>query len=217
MQFFGYFQILGLLFFLLVFVGRTLYLRFWRGINVITLGIGKRGVQRVVEILFFIGLAVWIVEVLLYALSAEFHLFPGILSVVLVDSIAASWVGAMLNIVSFVLFVWALVSFGDSWRVGIDSEKPGELVERGAFGVSRNPIFVFLDLYFIGTFLLNGAVVFLLFAILIVVGLHYQILQEERFLKKQYGEAYERYCVKTHRYLGWRDLGESRNGGGSAT
>ena len=202
MQFFDYFQVFGLLFFLLVFVGRTLYLRFQRGINAITLGFGKKGVQRIVEILFFIGLAVWIIEVLLYALSAEFHLFPGILSVVLVDSIVAKWVGTALIVVSFMLFVWALASFGDSWRVGIDSEKSGELVERGAFLVSRNPIFVFLDLYFIGTFLLNGAVVFLLFAVLIVVGLHYQILQEEEFLKKRYGEAYERYCAKTNRYLG---------------
>ena len=205
MQFFGYFQVFGLLFFLLVFVGRILYIRLWRGINAITLGIGKKGVQQVVEILFFVVLVVWIIEVLLYALSAEFHLFPGILSIVLVDSIVVKWVGVVLNIVSFMLFVWALASFGDSWRVGIDSEKPGELVERGAFGVSRNPIFVFLDLYFIGTFLLNGAVVFLLFAVVMIVGLHYQILQEEQFLKGQYGEAYERYCAKTNRYLGWRD------------
>jgi protein-S-isoprenylcysteine O-methyltransferase Ste14 len=208
LQFFRYFQVFGLLFFLLVFVGRTLYLRFRRGINAITLGIGKKGVKQVVEILFFVGLIVWIIEVLLYALSAEFHLFQGILSIVLVDSIVAKWMGVVINIISFSLFVWALASFGDSWRVGIDSEKPGNLVESGAFGISRNPIFVFLDLYFIGTFLLNGTVVFLLFAVVIVVGLHYQILQEERFLKGQYGEAYERYCVKTSRYLSLRRWGK---------
>ncbi|NQU67412.1 MAG: isoprenylcysteine carboxylmethyltransferase family protein [Candidatus Marinimicrobia bacterium] len=202
MQFFDYFQIFGILFFLLVFGGRTLYLRFWKNINTITLGVGKKGVRQIVEILFFFGLVAWTIEVLMYALSVKFHLFHGFLEVILFDSIFVKGVGLLLIALSFVLFVWALVSFGDSWRVGIDTQKPGELVKSGAFAVSRNPIFVFLDLYFIGTFLVNGAVVFLLFAVLIVLGLHYQILQEENYLKKRHSAAYETYCAQTNRYFG---------------
>ena len=64
----------------------------------------------------------------------------------------------------------------------------------------------FVDLYFIGTFLVNGTVTFLLFAV-VVVGMHYQILQEEAFLRGVHGDAYEAYCRETRRYLGRRAVG----------
>ena len=85
--------------------------------------------------------------------------------------------------------------------MGIDKSAPGELVATGIFTVSRNPIFLFIDLYFAGTFLVNGTLIFLLFAALVVLGMHYQILQEERFLAGAHGEAYRRYCTVVGRYL----------------
>ena len=182
--FFDTFQIVGLIFFLCVFVGRTLYLRFARGIQPITLGVGKAGIRRLVEISFFVGLVVWIIEVILYALQLEFRLLPHPLDARLIDSTLAKSVGVILCTGGFGIFVWALMSFGDSWRIGIDERAPGELVTGGAFAVSRNPIFVFLDLYFVGTFLIAGTLTFLAFAAVIVAGVHYQILQEEKFLTK---------------------------------
>jgi protein-S-isoprenylcysteine O-methyltransferase Ste14 len=62
------------------------------------------------------------------------------------------------------------------------------------FALSRNPIFVFLDLYAFGTFLINGTLGFLLFALVLATGIHYQILQEESFLRRTYGTAYHDYC-----------------------
>jgi protein-S-isoprenylcysteine O-methyltransferase Ste14 len=61
-----------------------------------------------------------------------------------------------------------------------------------------------VDLYLVGTFLINGTVIFLLLAILVVAGLHYQILQEEKFLAQPYGKAYRNYCAQTRRYFGRR-------------
>jgi protein-S-isoprenylcysteine O-methyltransferase Ste14 len=43
-------------------------------------------------------------------------------------------------------------------------------------------IFVFLDLYFAGTFFINGTLIFLVFAVVVIAGVHYQIMQEESFL-----------------------------------
>ncbi|MFZ6027343.1 MAG: methyltransferase family protein [Chloroflexota bacterium] len=100
--------------------------------------------------------------------------------------------------------VRSIAARGDSdwWRVGIDKRKPGQLVTHGAFAFSRNPIFLFIDLYFVGTFLLNGHVFFLLAALLVVVGLHYQILQEEQFLSQRYGKTYQAYQSQIRRYFG---------------
>jgi protein-S-isoprenylcysteine O-methyltransferase Ste14 len=175
-------------------------------------GIGKIGWQAALEISFLFGLVIWLLEVLLYTLHAPFRVFPAPFDYLVLHSPLARGIGACLVLAGFVLFIWALASFGASWRVGIDKQSPGALVTTGVFALSRNPIFVFVDLYFIGTFLLNGAVIFLMAAVLVVVGLHVQILQEEHFLRAQYGQAYREYCARAPRYL---RLGQWKTHGGS--
>jgi protein-S-isoprenylcysteine O-methyltransferase Ste14 len=39
--------------------------------------------------------------------------------------------------------------------------------------------------------------------VLVVLNLHYQILQEERFLARAHGAAYEAYRARTARYVTW--------------
>lgn len=104
-RFFDYFQIAGLVFFLTVFWGRTLYLHFAKGINAITLGVGKKGFQRILELSFSVGLTIWIVEVLLYALHTEFRLFPLALDMQLIESIPAKLIGVTLIMVGFTIFM----------------------------------------------------------------------------------------------------------------
>lgn len=202
MSFFDCFQIVCLAFWIFVFLGRTLYLRLVKNISPITLGVGKTGFRAVMEIFFLVGLLIWCTEVFLYVVHADIHLFSMPLNTPILDNMFAKVVGSLLTLLGIGLFVWALASFGDSWRLGIDTRNPGQLVTSGAFAFSRNPIFVFVDLYFIGTFLLSGTLFFLLCALLVVVGLHYQILQEEQFLGRQYGATYQAYKARTQRYLG---------------
>lgn len=203
-KFFDYFQLICLVFFIFVFVGRTLYLRFCRNVRVFTLGVAKRGAQRAVELSFLFVLVAWIVEVFLYTQPGSARLFPGLFAAPLIDFTPLKWVGAALIVAGQIIFLLALLAFGDSWRVGIDKQAPGTLITGGVFAVSRNPIFLFVDLYFIGTFLINGTVIFLIFAVLTVAGLHYQILQEEKFLSSNYGKVYRAYQARTGRYWGRR-------------
>jgi protein-S-isoprenylcysteine O-methyltransferase Ste14 len=200
-SFFDNFQIVALIFFLLVFMGRTLYLRFSKGVQPITLGVGKRGYQRIVEIFFFVGLSLWMVEIVIHALNLNVQILPSTFFIQLPDSEIAKIIGVVIIMVGFGIFIYALASFGTSWRIGIDTQKPGDLVTTGIFAFSRNPIFVFIDLYFVGTFLINGTLIFLIFAVLMVLGLHYQILQEEKFLTHTYGNAYDNYRAGTGRYF----------------
>ena len=200
-RFFDYFQLTSLVLFLCVIVARVLYLRFTRHINPIAIGRGKRGFQLVFELYAFAGLVVWMSEVLLYSLHASFRIFPSPLDMQLIDSTAARVIGVMLVTSGFVILIWAFISFGVSWRVGFDTKTPGELVTTGLFNFSRNPIYIFLNLWFVGVFLINGTLIFLIFALLAIVHLHYQILREEKFLAELYGQAYEDYCARTGRYF----------------
>jgi protein-S-isoprenylcysteine O-methyltransferase Ste14 len=201
------FQLIVVAALLSVIAGRAVHLRLTKGINPFTLAGGKRGWPRLAELAFVVLMAVWLTEVVLRGvgalLSAPLSLVPAVLDPALIHGPILQTTGVLLIAAGFLLFLAALASFGASWRVGIDERRPGDLVTGGVFALSRNPIFVFLDLYFTGTFLIHGSLFFLASAVIVVVGVHYQIHQEERFLGHRYGPAYDHYCRRTPRYVGW--------------
>jgi protein-S-isoprenylcysteine O-methyltransferase Ste14 len=183
-------------------IGRTVHLHLTQGVKPFALGAGKSGFPALLEKTLFPLLVLWWAETVLYALHSPFRIFPAPVDTTLLDGVLWDIAGAALLLCACGLFAWALVSFGASWRVGIDTQNPGTLVTGGVFAFSRNPIFLSIDLYFLGAFLLNGSLFFLIAAILAVDGMHYQILQEENYLRGQYGEAYRMYCRETSRYFG---------------
>jgi len=202
MSFFDIFQLAAPTFFMVVFLGRTVFLWLKQGINPFALGAGKKGIHRFFELALFPWLVLWLLAIMVSALHSPWWLFSAIGTPVLLNSLPFQIVGCLLIGFGSFLFNWALISFGSSWRVGIDEYKAGALVTGGAFAFSRNPIFVFLDLYFIGTFLINGSLAFLIFAGVTALGIHYQILQEEKFLVGKYAQAYREYYSRTGRYVG---------------
>jgi protein-S-isoprenylcysteine O-methyltransferase Ste14 len=206
----GGFQLLALAVFLILVVGRTMHLLIHKKVNPITLGLGRKGKTGLMEVLLFAGVNLWAVAVVLCALSLERPLFTWPCRVRLVDAMPVKLMGVATVIGAFVLFVLALSALGNSWRLGIDEDHPGRLVTTGIYSYSRNPIYLFFDLYFLGTFLINGSLFFLVMAVLVALNLHYQILQEERFLSNAHGAAYEAYCARTARYIAVRSPVRSR-------
>ena len=203
MTFFDYFQIGTVAICVLIVVGKAAYLRFRTGVNLIAIGRGKRGLRRVIELISFGGFLVWIAEILSYAVHSSNRILPSQFHLHLSDYIASKCVGIALILPGLVIFALAFVAFGQSWRIGLDLRTPGTLVTTGIFAVSRNPIYVFLDLWFIGTFLINGTRFFFIFALLAICAMHWQILQEEQFLRELYGKPYAEYRARTARYLVW--------------
>ena len=203
-NFFDYFQITSAIAFILIIVGIVWYLRVSRNVNAIAIGGGKKGLVLGVELISFAGLLVWMVEIFLYALHCNFRIFPAPLDTLLIDSTAAKLMGVGLISFGLIIFVMAYISFGDFWRIGFDVKTPGALVTTGLLAVTRNPIYVFLDLWFLGIFLINGRLIFLIFAVLTFAAIHWQILQEEHFLTKLYGQPYRDYCERTGRYVSLR-------------
>jgi protein-S-isoprenylcysteine O-methyltransferase Ste14 len=200
-RFFDMFQLASLGVFILILLGRSLFLYSATGANPLPLGIGKTGMQRVVEWSFAAGFIAWCFEVIAAALPLDRHLFHGFMYVPLVDAIGIKVFGVVLMLFSFGIFIAALAAMGNSWRLGIDRHTPGKLVTGGIFAVSRNPIYAAIDLYYIAAFLINGTLLFLLFALAVVSLMHYQVLQEEKTLPQLYGGEYRAYCRRTGRYF----------------
>jgi protein-S-isoprenylcysteine O-methyltransferase Ste14 len=133
-------------------------------------------------------------------LAAAFHL-PSVSTQVFFHSEMISWMGVLFCLVGLLLLLWSLVSFGQSFRVGIDIEHPDNLITSGVFAFSRNPIYVAFACILLGQFLIFPNWILLVYTVAGIWLFHRQVLREEEFLKKHYGREYLEYCNRVRRYL----------------
>jgi protein-S-isoprenylcysteine O-methyltransferase Ste14 len=112
-----------------------------------------------------------------------------------------AWVGVLCCLAGLLLLLWSLVSFGRSFRVGIDAENPDKLITTGVFARSRNPIYVAFILVLLGQFLIFPNWILLVYTIAGMWLINRQVLREEVYLKGHYGREYSDYCNRVRRYL----------------
>ncbi len=202
---FGYIQIILLGLFLSLFIGKTIYLRRRDKISAIKVNLFTReGHRHGFEILMFSLVNLWTFCLLAYALNSSFGTFPEIPKIILFNFLPLKIIGLIMIISGFVIFILALKNIGNSWRLGIDDRNPGKLVTNGIYAISRHPIYLFFNLYFLGTFLINGNLVFLIFAVLLGIILHLQLKREEKFLIGIYGKKYSDYMQNVSQYFNIR-------------
>lgn len=121
------------------------------------------------------------------------------------------WLSTTLFVGALLIIAVAQIQMGASWRVGVPKEGPGELVSRGLFAWSRNPIFVglltaLLALLLWSPTVLSAAVLTGAWTLTLV-----QVRIEEEALRETHGDAYERYAAEVGRWFGRRAVqGASR-------
>ena len=116
-------------------------------------------------------------------------------------STIVAWLGVALCLVGVLILVLSLVSFGNSFRVGIDVDQPGRLVTTGMFAVSRNPIYVGFFFFLVGQLFVFPNWVPLIYLVAATALFHRQVLREEEFMRQRYGHIYADYCRRVRRYL----------------
>ncbi len=110
--------------------------------------------------------------------------------------------GVVLGLIGDILFTVSVVTMKDSWRAGIAENDKTEIITGGIYSISRNPAFLAFDCVYAGLLLIAFHWVLLVFSVFAITMLHLQILQEETFLSKTFGEEYNVYKSKVRRYLG---------------
>src|SRR5258707_3612191 len=125
--------------------------------------------------------------------AAAFH-FPTVSTQEFFHSDTISWLGVLVCLAGLLLLLWSLVSFGRSFRVGIDTEHPDKLATSGIFAFSRNPIYVAFALILSGQFLIFSNWILLLYIGAAIWLFHRQALREEGYLKNHYATEYLEYC-----------------------
>jgi protein-S-isoprenylcysteine O-methyltransferase Ste14 len=112
-----------------------------------------------------------------------------------------AWTGVALCSAGLSLLLWSIVSFGQSFRVGIDTNHADKLITTGVFAISRNPIYVAFAFVLLGQFLVFPNWILLVYLVAAFWLFNRQILREEDYLKKHYGRDYLDYCNRVRRYI----------------
>lgn len=103
-----------------------------------------------------------------------------------------------------IALTWVLVAqshMQKSWRIGIDEDVRTELVQRGLFKVSRNPIFLGMRIMLIGLFLILPNAVMLTIWITGELLIQIQVRLEEDYLTRIHGDSYRAYQSRVRRWI----------------
>jgi protein-S-isoprenylcysteine O-methyltransferase Ste14 len=136
-----------------------------------------------------------------YTVFATAFGLPSVSTQEFFDAEAISWIGICLCLGGLILLLLSLVSFGKSFRVGIDVDHADRLVTTGVFAFSRNPIYVAFALVLLGQFLVFPNWILLAYLAAGVGLCHRQVLREEAFMSHRYGQEYAEYCRRVRRYV----------------
>jgi len=99
------------------------------------------------------------------------------------------------------LLVVAQLDLGASWRIGIEERARPGLVTSGLYRFCRNPIFSAILIMLTGYTLLLPTRLSVVLLVFIFIGMRLQVLTEEGYLLRAYGDAYRGYARRVGRFL----------------
>lgn len=107
-------------------------------------------------------------------------------------------------VISYFSLIWifaAQMQMQDSWRIGIEESEKTDLVNRGLFKISRNPIFLGVFVASIGFFLFIPSAVSFCLMVMSYVCISFQIRLEEQYLERKHGAVYLEYRRNVRRWI----------------
>lgn len=109
--------------------------------------------------------------------------------------------GAVLLVSSLAWVLVAQSHMQKSWRIGIDENVRTELVQRGLFRISRNPIFLGMRIMLVGLFLILPNAIMLTIWVAGEILIQIQVRLEEEYLTRTHGSTYIAYQKQVRRWI----------------
>jgi protein-S-isoprenylcysteine O-methyltransferase Ste14 len=185
-------------YFAVAFVWRSVVVYKTTGINPYVLG-GSDNAYDYIGVVFRLTFLALVGVIILFSGFSSVYDYAA--PIVWLERDFVRWLGLVLLVGSLVWTAIAQFQMGASWRIGIDTKNRTELVEKGLFAVSRNPIFLGMRLALAGFFLTIPNAVTLLTMVLGDVLMQIQVRLEEEHLKNLHGEKYAEFCRKVRRWI----------------
>ena len=154
--------------------------------------IGSRREKKLHTVECFMAPATVLIVVFQFiSIAFDLNYMPGLIRII----------GFVIGLSGDFVFLGAVLSMKNNWRVGIPKKAETKIVTGGIYKFSRNPAFLGFDLMYFGVFLMYANVFTAVFTVFAVVMLHLQILQEERYLAAVFGGDYMKYKASVRRYI----------------
>jgi protein-S-isoprenylcysteine O-methyltransferase Ste14 len=102
-------------------------------------------------------------------------------------------IGIVLTIAGLGLAIWARVHLGKYWSGRVTIKVDHRIIETGPYGSVRHPIYSGLLLAVLGTVITIGTIQAFLGFALICIAVIRKLTLEEKWLRSEFGEQYERY------------------------
>lgn len=185
-------------YFAVAFAWRSVVVWKQTGINPYVLGKSDTAYDYI-GVVFRVTFGMLAAAIILYSVFTSVYVYTA--PIVWLDFDVFKWIGLALLIVSFVWTAIAQAQMGTSWRIGIDKENRTELVHKGLFTVSRNPIFVGMRVALLGVFLIIPNALTLLALGLGDVLMQIQVRLEEEHLRGLHGADYDAYQSEVRRWI----------------
>lgn len=145
---------------------------------------------------------------ILVAIILDGYLFlrpfvPGLDDAVFAFGFAYPFIGVAIMVLGIALAIASQAVMGLSWRIGVPEEKEASqsLVTTGFYRYSRNPIYVGIMLFLIGTIVTVPSPFTLSATLLTALLIHPIIKREETFLTEAFGREYTSYCQEVRRWI----------------
>jgi protein-S-isoprenylcysteine O-methyltransferase Ste14 len=110
------------------------------------------------------------------------------------------YISFVVYLAGMIIVISGLISLGQSLRMGLPAEET-ELKTKGIYRLTRNPIYVGLNLICLASVIFFPHFINIILFIVVWVYHHYIIKAEERFLEKKFDTVWKEYTKQTRRYL----------------
>ena len=107
------------------------------------------------------------------------------------------WLGTVLGVVSFALYIWAQATLGKAWSPHLQMRKDHQLITTGPYAGIRHPIYLALIGFMTGIALVTANGFFLTLLVVSIIVLALRIPKEEQMMIEQFGEEYKAYIERT--------------------
>ncbi|SDD84930.1 methyltransferase family protein [Kordiimonas lacus] len=174
--------------------GRILYLRRTAGVSVLAV-LGRK--RNPVEA----GAGVVALVLNLYMIARPF--WPSLDDRLMVQPFAYAHWGVLLMAIGILIAMISQMDMGRSWRIGLpeELEEDQPLITGGLYQFSRNPIYVGIMLFLLGSVVVAPGPVTIASLVLSWIFISLIIRAEEDFLAREFGEAFDAYKARVRRWL----------------
>ena len=116
-------------------------------------------------------------------------------------SLYLRWVGVIIVFVMIPLLAWIHRSLDRQYSACLRIKSGHHLITGGPYAKVRHPMYTVLGLFALGMSLVTANILMILISVFIIAEFPFIVRQEEEMLIETFGEEYQEYKKRTHRFF----------------